>query len=88
MIQGELTRPSTRLARAPFQRSLRRRRRTLAALLVTAMVALVAAVVASNAVFWAVHVVAVVAMVAYVGVLLHVRNASADEEMTHLVVGR
>lgn len=88
MIQRELTRPPADLGRSPFQRSLQRRRRMLAALLITAVVALIGALVTSGAMFWVVHVLALAALVAYVGVLLHVRNASADDEMTHLVSGR
>lgn len=86
-MQRELARPAAAAGRSPFQRTLQRRRRTVATLLIIAVAALVATLVAPAAVFLLVHLVAVATLAVYVGLLIHVRNVSADEEMTELQRG-
>ncbi len=81
MPQG-MTRPPADVRLSPLQRSLQRRRRVLAALVVTVLAAFLVAVVASEAMFWAVHLIADAVLITYLGVLIHLRNTAADDEMT------
>ncbi len=64
------------------QRTLHRRRVLLATLLVASAVSLVVAFAARQGQVWGVHAAADTLLVIYLGVLLHVRNAAAAQDMT------
>ena len=71
-----------RLQRTLLQRTLHRRRVLLAALLVAAFVSLALAFVAREGSMWGVHAATDTVLVSYIGLLIHVRNANAEQEMT------
>lgn len=68
-------------ASAARSRTLRRRRDVLTALLVAVVATLVLGLLPPFRVLWVAHVVADVLLVAYVALLVHQRNASAERDM-------
>lgn len=63
------------------QRTLHRRRLLLLWLVVAAIASLTLAVVTRRGPFWAVQVAADVLLASYLGLLIHMRNAAAEQEM-------
>ena len=74
-------------SRTQLHRTLRRRRVLLAGLLVSVLVSLALALVTGQGPGWGVHAAADLLLLTYLAVLIHSRNAAAEQEMTRRQLG-
>jgi hypothetical protein len=75
-------------AGAQMRRTLQHRRMLLAGLLIAALFSLVLALATEQGRIWAIHALVDTVLVGYLAVLIRLRNAAAEHEMTRRELGR